>query len=121
MAFVPTLLMLATIGLGRLETWLGHDTVTATDVAEFLQQAQGQDMRTLAHEGMPRALDYRHHRQRQAVSAAPVAGLYTGKHHAVPFLTAVLSEATELGLPTRVGKHSQLSPSVTPTRHVNRV
>ncbi len=39
-ACVPGLLMLATLGLGRLESELAHDTVSATDVDEFLEHAE---------------------------------------------------------------------------------
>ena len=46
--------MLATFGLERLESGLDRDTVSATDVAEFLQQAQADDVRTLARDGMPK-------------------------------------------------------------------
>lgn len=62
-ACVPGLLMLATLGLGRLERFLARDTVTATDVAEFLEQAEAVDVHTLARNGMPEALDYLHRRQ----------------------------------------------------------
>ena len=48
--------MLATFGLERLETGLNRDTVSATDVAEFLEQAQADDVHTLARDGMPEAL-----------------------------------------------------------------
>ena len=61
-AFIPGLLMLATFGLERLEAGLEKDTVTATDVAEFLKQAEPIDVRTLAREGMPEALDCLHRR-----------------------------------------------------------
>ena len=38
-ACIPALVILATLGLGRLERALAHDSVTATDVAEFLEGA----------------------------------------------------------------------------------
>lgn len=113
--------MLATVGLGRLETWLGHDTVTATDVAEFLEQAQAEDVLVLAHEGMPKALDDLQRRRSQALSEAAAGGSYTGRHHAAPFLISVLSSASDPGLPTRVSRQSPLASPVTPTRHINRV
>jgi hypothetical protein len=56
-ALVPGLLMLATFGLDRLEGRLNHEAVGATEVAEFLAQARPGDMRTLARDGMPEALD----------------------------------------------------------------
>ena len=54
--------MLATFGLQRLEAGLENDTLTASDVAEFLEQAEPIDVRTLAREGMPEALDSLHRR-----------------------------------------------------------
>lgn len=66
-ACVPGLLMLATLGLGRLERFLARDTVTATDVAEFLEQAEAVDVHTLARNGMPEALDYLHRRQARRI------------------------------------------------------
>jgi hypothetical protein len=61
-AFIPALLMLATFGLQRLESSLDADTVSASDVAEFLDQAEADDVNTLAREGMSRALDGLHQR-----------------------------------------------------------
>ena len=50
--------MLATFGLQRLESSLDEDTVcSASDVADFLDQAEADDVNTLAREGMSRALD----------------------------------------------------------------
>jgi hypothetical protein len=69
-AFIPGLLMLATFGLDRLENGITRDTVTATDVAEFLEQAQADDVRTLAMEGMPEALDGMARRRNDHESAA---------------------------------------------------
>jgi hypothetical protein len=61
-AFIPGLLMLATFGLERLEAGLAKNTLTASDVAEFLEQAEPIDVSTLAREGMPEALDCLHRR-----------------------------------------------------------
>ncbi|MBW8711712.1 MAG: hypothetical protein JF631_11875, partial [Mycobacterium sp.] len=61
-AFIPALLMLATFGLQRLESSLDDDAVSASDVAEFLEQAEAGDVNTLAREGMGRALDGLHRR-----------------------------------------------------------
>ena len=49
--------MLATFGLERLEAGLRRDTVSATDVAKFLEQAEAADVDTLARDGMCSALD----------------------------------------------------------------
>jgi hypothetical protein len=56
-ALIPGLLMLATLGLQRLESTLNRGCVAAADVAEFLAQAEPPDMRRLARDGMPEALD----------------------------------------------------------------
>jgi hypothetical protein len=61
-AFIPGLLMLATFGLARLEAGLENDALTASDVADFLKQAELVDVRTLARDGMPEAPDCRHGR-----------------------------------------------------------
>jgi hypothetical protein len=54
--------MLATFGLQRLEAGLENDTLTARDVADFLEQAEPVDVRTLARDGMPKGLDSLHRR-----------------------------------------------------------
>ena len=41
-ALIPGLLMVATVGLQRVESALGRDTVSAADVAEILEQARSQ-------------------------------------------------------------------------------
>ncbi len=56
-ALIPGLLMLATFGLERLESGLNSCTVSATDVAKFLEQAEAVDVSTLARDGMGHALD----------------------------------------------------------------
>ncbi len=52
-AGVPVLLMLAALGLGRLEKELVRDPAAVADVDEFLERTGGVDMHTLAAEGMP--------------------------------------------------------------------
>ena len=84
-ACVPGLLMLATLGLGRLEKELAHDTVTPTDVDEFLEHAEAVDMHTLAREGMPEALEYLHRRQAQRLLESPPAGRHARPDDAGPF------------------------------------
>lgn len=75
--FVPGLLMLATLGLGRLENSLKRDALHASDVAEFLEQAKPADVNTLVRDGMPEALDCFHKRRTQRpaprIDAAPGA------------------------------------------------
>ncbi|MGV0474071.1 hypothetical protein C3469_05605 [Mycobacterium kansasii] len=104
-ACVPALLMLTTLGLGRLEQTLSCDTVTASDVAEFLEQAQAADVHRLARDGMPEALAYLHRREAPALTEAPATRALTGKHHADPYRAA----------PRHI--HSRVKA----TRHINRV
>ncbi|KAA1251132.1 hypothetical protein F0Q45_06035 [Mycobacterium simiae] len=66
-ACIPALLMLTTLGLERLERTLADDTLTASDVALFLEHAQPVDVHTLA------------------LTEAPPPKALTGKHHADPF------------------------------------
>jgi hypothetical protein len=74
-ALIPGLLMLAAFGLERLESSLNRGTVGAAEVAEFLAQAQPGDMRTLARDGMPEALDcFRRRRMRGIDEPVGVAG-----------------------------------------------
>jgi hypothetical protein len=120
-ACIPWLLMLAALGLGRLEKALAHDTVTSIDVAEFLQHAEASDVRMLARKGMPEALESLHRRQAQRLAELPPAGSRGGAHHADQFFATELIGLGEAGLPTRVSTHSRPNPQFTATRHVNRV
>jgi hypothetical protein len=56
---VPALLMLATLGLSRLEAGLVHDAVTAREVTDLLEQADAGDVRALVRVGLPEALPVR--------------------------------------------------------------
>jgi hypothetical protein len=79
-ALVPGLLMLAAFGLERLESSLNRGAVGAAEVAEFLAQAQPRDMRTLARDGMPEALDcFRRRRMRGVEEPVGVAN-YSQAH-----------------------------------------
>jgi GrpB-like predicted nucleotidyltransferase (UPF0157 family) len=104
-AFIPGLLMLATFGLERIESGLNRDTVSATDVAEFLEQAQADDVRTLARDGMPQALDCLHRRLHDRGSAG----------------AAVRTSEEQSRLPTRLYVYNRGNPEFRPTRHANRV
>jgi hypothetical protein len=116
-ACVPGLLMLVALGLGRLESDLAHDTVTTTDVDDFLEHAQAVDVHTLAREGMPEALEYLHRRQALRPAESPPAG----PRHAAPEFAFAFGHRDEPGLPTRVGAHSHVNPQFGGARHVNRV
>ncbi|MBX7431222.1 hypothetical protein JDV09_03720 [Mycobacterium sp. Y57] len=50
-ALIPGMLMLVTFGLDRVEASLDRDTISAAEVAEFLQQATVRDIDTLAGVG----------------------------------------------------------------------
>jgi hypothetical protein len=97
--------MLATFGLQRLESSLDDAAVSASDVAEFLEQAEADDVNTLAREGMGRALDSMH--QRLGERDWPLDG-GTGA-------------ADMASLPTRLYVHHGSNPEFQPTRHANRV
>jgi hypothetical protein len=106
--FIPGLLMLATFGLARLESGLDSDTVSASDVAEFLEQAQAADVRTLAIDGMPTALDGMHRRLHERAYDAEVARPLGG-------------DDDWSNLPTPVYAYSPGIPEVQPSRHADRV
>ena len=100
--------MLATFGLERLEAGLDCDTVSATDVAEFLEQARAADVHTLARDGMPTALDGMHRRQQERVSEVEVA-----RPHII--------EDEWLNLPTPLYADNGPNTEFQPSRHANRV
>jgi hypothetical protein len=104
-AFIPGLLMLATFGLQRLESSLEDDAVSAADVAEFLEQAEPDDVDTLAREGMGRALDSMH--QRLGERDWPRDGW--------------IGAGEMASLPTRLYVDHGSNPEFQPTRHANRV
>jgi hypothetical protein len=120
-ACVPGLLMLAALGLGRLEKELVRESITTTDVDEFLEQAQAMDMHTLAREGMPEALEYLHRRQAQRLALPPPPSAHIGRHRAESLLVGDFTEPGARPLPMRVGAHSGANPQFGGTRHVNRV
>lgn len=100
--------MLATFGLERLEAGLARDTVSATDVAAFLEQARADDVLTLAQEGMPEALDGMHRRMQQRVSEFDDAASY-------------ILEDEWPNLPTPLHLYNRANTEFQPSRHANRV
>lgn len=90
-AFIPGLLMLATFGLERLESSLCRDTVTAADVADFLERA------------------------------APVKPAAAVEARPEPIATPLIGFDDEPGLPTRIYRPSGANPQFQETRHANRV
>ena len=113
--------MLATFGLERLEAGLEKDTVTATDVAEFLDQAEPIDVRTLAREGMPEALDSLHRRMARVTGeAAYLPSLNDPPTH--PLLVAAFVAATiEPPLTGQRLAHSPSNRQFAPRQYANRV
>jgi hypothetical protein len=107
-AFIPGLLMLATFGLQRIESGLDSDTVSATDVAEFLEQARAADVRTLARDGMPEALDGMHRRLQERISEPEVATSYV-----------IDDDWSNLPIPLYVDNVA--NTEFQPSRHANRV
>jgi hypothetical protein len=120
-AFIPGLLMLATFGLERLEAGLENDTLTASDVAEFLKQAEPVDVRTLAREGMPEALDCLNRR----------IGRITDESSYLPSRaepgTERLSAASFMSTPNQSAlmrqqhQHSRANRQFAPRQHADRV
>lgn len=120
-AGVPALLMLAALGLGRLESELTHDRMAVVDVDEFLEGAGGVDMRTLASEGMPEALEYLHRREAQQLSVPVLNGRDGGPRHAAPSFAVGFIDRDELTLPTRIHGHPHVNPQFRAPRHTYRV
>jgi hypothetical protein len=113
--------MLATFGLGRLEAGLVDNTVTARDVAEFLEQAEPIDVRTLAREGMPEALDSLHRRIGRVSDEWPHRA---GRVEPVtdPLLAATYIPAPQHpGVPRQRHNHSRANRQFGPPQHANRV
>lgn len=104
-ALIPGLLMLATFGLERVEASLGRDTISADDVAEFLDQAEASDVDTLARDGMDTAMHSLQRRLNERESTR--VGLL--EHVQVP------------GLPTQQYFHHHPNPGFQQTRHANPV
>ena len=123
-AFTPGLLMLATFGLARLEAGLEKDTVTATDVAEFLKQAEPIDMRTLAREGMPEALDCMHRRIGRGTDEAPYLPNRPSREDPPTdqmLVAAIVSAANQTALSGQRHQHSPSNRQFGPRQHANRV
>ncbi|WP_390887831.1 hypothetical protein [Candidatus Mycobacterium wuenschmannii] len=113
--------MLATFGLQRLEAGLEKDSVSATDVAEFLKQAEPIDVRTLAREGMPEALDGMHRRIGNGTDGASHLPGHDDPPTDQLLVAAIVSAANP---PRRSGQrhqHSRANRQFAPRRHANRV
>ncbi|MCV7151748.1 hypothetical protein H7I57_10740 [Mycobacterium pyrenivorans] len=108
-ALIPGLLMLATFGLERVESSLRRDSISAADVAGFLDQAEASDVDALARDGMGTAM---HGLRRRLDEQSSTAG-ELGEH--IP----------ARGLPTRQYIHHRVHQDANPefqqTRHANPV
>jgi hypothetical protein len=119
-AGVPALLMLAALGLGRLESDLAPRARAVADVDKFFERADGVDMHTLAAEGMPEAVEYLHRRELAQLPGAPGNGS-AGPRHAAPSFAVSYVDRDELTLPTRIHGHSHVNPQFRAPRHANPV
>jgi hypothetical protein len=121
-ALIPGLLMLAALGLGRLESELARGSVTTADVDEFLEHAQAVDVRTLAREGITEALEYLHRREAQRLATVPPPRALTERRHTDSVFAMDLTDpGTGRLMPVRIEPHSRVNPEYGATRHVNRV
>ena len=117
-AFIPGLLMLATFGLQRLEAGLENNTLTASDVAEFLDQAEPIDVRTLARKGMPEALDSQHRRINYETAPLPSSAEPVTDQWSAATLISAPNQATS---PRHRDQHSRANRQFAPREHANRV
>jgi hypothetical protein len=120
-AGVPALLMLAALGLGKLESELTPAPCPVADAGELLERADAVDMHTLASEGMPEALEYLHRRELAQLPEGPANGRVGGPRHAAPSFAVRFVDRDEMTLPTRIHGHSHVNPQFRAPRHANRV
>jgi hypothetical protein len=113
--------MLATFGLERLEADLEKGTVTATDVAEFLEQAEPIDVRTLARDGMPEALASLHRRMARASGETPYLPSRDEPATDRLLVTAIGRAATQPGISRQRHQHSRANRQFGPRERANRV
>lgn len=116
-ACVPGLLMLATFGLGRLERDLSGRPFAITASDESPGPAEVMDMRTLARDGMPEALEYLHlRRERRELEAPPAGG-----RHAAPGFAPDFYRLDEFVSPAARHTHPRGNPQFKTPGYVNRV
>lgn len=120
-AGVPALLMLAALGLGRLESELAPRARAVAGVDEVFERADGVDMHTLAAEGMPEALEYLHRREHAQLPGSRPNGRGGGPRHAAPSFAVSFVDRDEMTLPTRIHGHSHVNPQFRAPRHANPV
>ncbi|KRE26790.1 hypothetical protein ASG82_09660 [Mycobacterium sp. Soil538] len=103
-ALIPGLLMLATFGLERVEAGLRRETISADEVAQFLDQAEASDVDALVRDGLDTAIHDQHRRRGEREAAVAVAG----RSAAPPGLPTVRS------FPQRVNTGFQQTPHANP-------
>ncbi|MFB1294471.1 hypothetical protein ACAG24_003080 [Mycobacterium sp. pW049] len=104
-ALIPGLLMLATLGLERVESGLRRDTLPPADVDRFLGHAEAADVDTRARPALDRAQHSIRHR---------VDGHGTSARDFIQPLSAA-------GLPTHEYLQHLANTQFRQTRHANRV
>ena len=110
--------MLATFGLQRLEAGLENGAVSTSDVAEFLEQAEPNDVRVLAREGMPEALDGVHRRISEDSDYLPSSGEWATDQLRS---AALVPAAVQPDAARRPHDHSRTNRQFAPRQHANRV
>ncbi|OBH51475.1 hypothetical protein [Mycobacterium sp. E2479] len=120
-AGVPALLMLAALGLGRLESELAAGARAVEDADEFPECADGVDMHTMASEGLPEALEYLHRRELAQLPELSTSGRSGGPRHAAPSFAVSFVDRDEMTLPTRIHGHSHVNPQFRAPKHANPV
>ena len=110
--------MLATFGLQRLEAGLENDPLTASDVEEFLEQAEPSDMRRLAREGMPEALDSLHRRINYETAPLPSSAEPVTDQWSAATLISAPNPPTS---PRHQHQHSRANRQFAAREHANRV
>jgi hypothetical protein len=120
-AGVPALMMLAALGLGRLESEIAPGVREVADADEFRERSDGVDMHTMAAEGMPEALEYLHRRELAQLAGTPANGRSGGPRHAAPSFAVSFVDRDEMTLPTRIHGHSRVDPQFRAPKHANPV
>ncbi|WP_078290136.1 hypothetical protein [Mycobacterium sp. D16R24] len=100
--------MLASLGLGRLEAGLMRHTLQPSEVADFLDQASPSDMKRLARDGMPSAIEGLHQRQLQRIEPS-LEAVYeaTTNGYNQPRVNALsMNRLRDEGVPSMRSRHS---------------
>lgn len=107
-ASIPGLLILAALGLGRLEKTLTGDTVA--EVKDLVVHAEAVDVHTLARDGIPEAVEYLHLRQARRVPGTLPAGRHALPSNATPLFASDLPESPQR--PTHRREYTRIHASI---------